>query len=389
MNDIMKLAQEDSAFLTQIRREFHQHPELSFQEKWTSERIRQELDKMKIPYVMAGNYGIVATIEGKNTGTMVALRADMDALPIQENNDHISYQSQIPNVMHACGHDTHITMLLGAARILLQVKDQINGIVKLCFQQAEEVSGGAVEILNELSKFPIKSTFGIHIYSGIDVGTVAIMEGPAMSGNSGWTVTFKGKGTHGAMPDKGISPIIAGSAFVQNLNSARNYEINPFTDLVITIGSFQSGQADNVIPETATIMGTIRIFSEDDRTQLKEIITRVADGTAKTYRNEVTVDITEGIPPLINDPTCTKIAHNSVFKLLGNKGFADFSRAMPSENYGLYVAKYPGLMAFVGGKNDAKGCNHPHHHPQFNIDEDALPVGAALYAQYTIDFLGT
>ncbi len=387
MNEIMNISNQEKEYMVQIRRELHQHPELSLQEKWTSERICQELDKLNIPYVIVGDYGIVATIEGLNTKNMVALRADMDALPIQENNDHLSYKSQIPNVMHACGHDAHVSMLLGAARVLLKVKEQIKGSVKLCFQQAEEVGRGAEEILEELAKSPIKSVFGIHIWSEVEFGTVAVEVGARMSGSSGWTVVFTGKGTHGAIPEDGISPIVVGSAFIQNINNALAYEVSPLKNVVLTVGKFHSGFASNVIPETATISGTIRTFSPEDSNQLREILNRIAKTTAETFRASVDVTISKGSYPVVNDPHCTKLAQESVVKLIGEKGLAVFHPLMPSENYGSFVHKYPGLMAFVGCKNDSKQCNFAHHHPSFNIDEDALAIGAALHSQYTIDFL--
>lgn len=387
MNNIMKLATQEQEYMVKIRRELHEHPELSLQEQWTSNKICDELKAMGIPYVIAGNYGIIATLEGGNTDNMVALRADMDALPIQENNPHLPYQSKIPNVMHACGHDSHVAMLLGAAKVLSQVKDQIQGTVKLCFQQAEEIGAGAQEILAELDPFPIKSTFGIHIWSEIESGAVAVEPGPRMSRGRSWQVTFKGKGTHGAIPEDGISPIIAGSSFVNSLNSAINYEISPLKTVAITIGIFQAGEAGNVIPEEALISGTTRTFYPEDNEQASELITRVAQGTAQTYGTEVDISFSSGCPPVVNDAHCTDIAQESVKSLLGADGLANFHQLMPSENYGFYVEKYPGLMAFVGGKNDKKSCNYAHHHPCFNIDEDALSIGAALHTQYTIDYL--
>ena len=387
MLNIKELANKELDYMVGIRRELHQHPELSLQEKWTSNRICQELDSMNIDYVIVGDYGIVATIEGQNTNNMLALRADMDALPVNEENDHLEYKSTITDVMHACGHDAHVAMLLGAAKILLQIKNDIPGTIKLCFQQAEEVGGGAKEILDELDKFPIKTAFGIHIWSEIESGKVSVQPGPRMSGGTGWSVHFKGKGTHGAIPEDGISPIIVGSSFVLALNSARAYEISPLKTIAITIGAFNGGHIGNVIPEEAKIIGTIRVFSEEDKQQALALIQRVADHTAKAYNATAVFSDNGGIPPLINDIKCTEIAQKSVETIDSKDALTDFHLLMPSENYGLYIKKYPGLMAFIGGKNDQTGCHYAHHHPKFNIDEKAMVLGAALHAQYSIDFL--
>lgn len=385
--DLLKIAESEKKYIVDLRREFHKYPELSLQEKETSKRIIRELDKMKIPYVIVGDYGIVATIEGKNKNQVVALRADMDALPIEEEND-VPYKSVNKKVMHACGHDSHIAMLLGAAKLLNNVKSELNGSVKLCFQQAEELGiGGDLSILKELEKSKIKSVFAIHVWSGIPSGKVCITAGPMMAGCNFFSIEIQGKGSHGAVPHNGINPIIVACSIVQNINSARTYEINPADNLVISIGSIQSGMANNVIPDTALIKGSIRTFTKQNREQVFKLLERIAKNTAATFKASAKFNVESSVTPVINNEKTTAITRESLTKLLGSKGLYDFPKMYVSENFGSFTDKYPGTMAFVGCKNSEIGCNFMHHHPKFNIDEKALPIGSALYAQYTIDSL--
>ncbi|MGL5253681.1 MAG: M20 metallopeptidase family protein [Brevinema sp.] len=383
---VRELAKQQSSYMISLRREFHRHPELSFQEEWTSNRIQQELSKLNIPFEIIGEYGVLATIEGQTTNTMLALRADMDALPIQEENKHLDYMSQTPNVMHACGHDAHISMLLGAASILSQLKGKLKGSVKLCFQQAEEVGGGASEILQALDSFPIKTTLGIHIWSELPAGKVSITPGYRMSGGTSWKVVFKGRGTHGAIPEEGISPLIVAAAFVLNLNSCWAYEFSPLENVAGTTGILRSGTAANIIPEEAEVAGVHRTFTPEQYEKFNSLIKRVAENTAATYRAKATVFFEKGIPPVYNDPEYCMLAQKSALALADENILDEFHPLMPSENFGYYTKKYRGLMAFVGAGNASKGCTYPHHHPCFNIDEDAMVLGAGLYAQYALDF---
>ena len=386
--NILDKAKAKSDYLVSMRREFHKYPELSLQEKETSERIQRELKKMNIDYIVVGDYGVIATIEGNNKDNVIALRADIDALPVIEKND-VDYKSQNEGVMHACGHDAHIAMLLGAASLLNENKDLINGTVKLCFQQAEEVGQCHDNVLNELKKFNIKSVFAIHIWSEIPVGKVAIEAGSMMSSCDLFKIEIKGKGSHGAIPHKGISPIIVACSIVNNINAARNYEIDPSHSVVISFGSIQSGIAGNVIPETATIIGSIRTFSDEDRVHIIEMINRISKTSAEAFRAEALCEITVSVDSVFNDEKCTEIAQKSLESFLGKESLYDFGKLYVSENFGTYLKTYPGVMAFVGAKNASKGCDVIHHNDKFNIDEDALPIGSSLYAQYAIDALNS
>lgn len=386
MNNILEKAKNEQDYIVALRHEFHQYPELSLHEKETSEKIKAELDKMDIPYVVVGEYGIVATIEGKNKDKMVALRADIDALPIQEEND-VSYRSKNDGVMHACGHDTHIAMLLGACKLLKELKGELNGSVKLCFQQAEEIGKCHDDILNELSKYPIKTVLATHIWSETPTGKVIIKSGPMMAASDVFRIDIQGKGAHGAAPEQGISPIIVAANIALNISVARAYEINPLDPAVISLGCINSGNAPNIIPDTAYLLGTIRTFTDETRSKMMEMLERIVLNNAKSFNAEAKVTYLSKIDAVINDEKSTNIARESLKSILGDNAIHETREVLGSENFGSYLKAYQGVIAMIGGRNSEIECDYPHHHPKFNIDDNALPIGTALYTQYALDAL--
>ena len=388
-SSIPELAAVFQTYMVEMRRSLHASPELSFQERTTSELVQAELDKLGIPYEMAGDYGIVATIEGNSTGQMVALRADMDALPIHEKNDHLSYRSATPGVMHACGHDGHVAMLLGAAKVFLQCKSRMNGTVKLCFQQAEEKGGGTEEILKLLAPFPIKSAFAIHLWSEIESGKFSVQAGPRMAAGDNFEIVVQGVGCHGANPHRGVDPIVVAASIVTNVSHLISREIDPSHATALTFGKLHSGEAANVIPDKAVLAGTIRTTVKEDQTHLQAALRRVVQHTAETHRATAEVTIRRGGPMLFNDAGCSQLAEETVKELYGAERLITFAPLMVSENFGDFLEIYPGIMAFIGVRNAACGANFPHHHPQFNIDEDALHLGAALHVGYALRCFGS
>lgn len=386
MNSVLEKARNDKDYLVALRREFHASPELSLEEKETSNKIKRELDKMGIDYVVVGDYGIVATIEGKNKDKMIALRADIDALPIKEENN-ISYKSKNDGVMHACGHDAHAAMLLGAAKILKELKNELNGSVKLCFQQAEELGKCHDDILNELSKYPIKSVFATHVWSSTEIGKVILKKGAMMAASDIFRIDVQGKGAHGACPEDGVSPIIVAASIALNISVARAYEIDQLEPAVITLGCINSGAAANIIPDTAFMLGTIRTFTEKTRTHMMSMLERIVVNNAKSFNATAKVTYLSQVDAVINDDQCTDIARKSLKSLLGDDAIHDTREVLGSENFGSYLKVYPGVIAMIGSKNSSIECDYAHHHPRFNIDEDALPIGTALYTQYAIDAL--
>jgi len=384
LHPVRLAAAQHQDYAVGLRRKLHQQPELSYREHHTATLVKSELDLMGIPWEAVGEYGVVATIMGRHTNAMVALRADMDALPVQEQNEHLSYQSAVPGVMHACGHDGHVAMLLAAAKTFLRFRDQLNGTVKLCFQQAEEQGGGTQELLAHLSAFPVISAFAIHLWSEIESGKISVQAGPRMAACDIFDIAIEGVGCHGATPQRGVDPIVAAAALVTNVSSLIAREIDPAHAAALTFGKLQSGHAGNVIPERALLAGTIRTTYKADQIHLQAALQRMVDNTAATFRAKASLTIRRGGPVLINDAASSAVAAQSVRDLFGEEHLTDFPALMVSENFGDFLEKYPGLMALVGVRNEATGACFAHHHPQFNIDESVLYMGAALHVQYAL-----
>lgn len=382
-----QIARENDEYMRALRREFHRLPELSLQEKRTSLRIRDELDQLGIPYVTVGQYGIIATITGTRSDRVVALRADIDALPIEEANSHLDFKSEVPGVMHACGHDGHAAMLLGAARILVAMRDELFGTVKLCFQQAEEVGEGTAEILAELSKFPVETFFGIHLWSELATGTISVEAGPRMAAGQAFDIRLQGVSTHGAYPNRGVDPIIAASALVMNCAALVSREFDPADPVALTFGQIHGGEANNVIPSAVQLSGTIRSTRPETDAYLQEAMTRVVQMTAQTYRTTAEISFSGKVSVVRNDETCSAIAERAVNVLGLEDRLGRFNTIMASENYADFLDVYPGVFALIGVRNEAIGACYPHHHPNFNIDEEPLASGAALHAQYAIEYL--
>jgi amidohydrolase len=385
IDNIAGLARSQQDYIVGIRRKLHEHPEISFQEKGTSSLVQEELEKNNIPYVITGDYGVVATIKGQNKGHVVALRADMDALAIHEQNGQLPYQSRNDGVMHACGHDGHVAMLLGAAKIFKQIQSQLRGSVALCFQQAEEQGGGTTEILKVLSQLPVKNAFAIHLWSEIETGKFSVESGPRMAACDNFQITVEGVGCHGASPHLGIDPIVVASAIVMNVSNMLTREIDPTHPTVLTFGKLQSGHAANAIPDSAILAGTIRTTRTADQLHLHAALRRIVTNTAEGYRATAVVDIKRGGSILINDAKASILAADAVRKISSAGDLISLSPLMVSENFGDFLDIYPGLMAFLGVRNDACGACYPHHHPKFNIDEEPLYLGAALHVQYALN----
>lgn len=386
--NVRELSEKYKNELISYRREFHQNPEISWQEIRTSKRIEEELIKMGITTERIANTGIVGTITGKvNSKKVVALRADIDALPIQEANESITYKSKKKGIMHACGHDSHIAMLLIAAKILQESKDQLNGIVKLIFQPAEEIVEGAKKMLDEGVLNGVNAILGIHIWSQFPAGKVSLEAGPRLAAGDRFRITVKGKGSHGAVPHLGVDAIVAASAIVMNLQTIVSREINPLEPAVVSLGKINGGFNFNVICNKVVIEGTTRSFNPDIQENFPSIIKRIIKKTASTFNATAELDYTIGSPACINDPNISQIASDSITKLYGNNVICSLEKTTATEDFSYFNCIVPGIMAFLGGGNKDKNCTYPQHHEKFDIDEDALPIGSSLYAQFALDFL--
>ncbi|SHK44290.1 M20 family metallopeptidase [Paramaledivibacter caminithermalis] len=384
--NIKELAKKYKQYAIDLRREFHMNPEPSMKEERTSDRVVEELTKMGIECSKVAGTGVVGIIRGSSEGKTIALRADMDALEVNEENDK-DYKSKTPGIMHACGHDGHTAGLLTAAKILNDIKAELSGTVKLFFQPGEEVAQGAKKMIEEGVMEGVNGVFGIHLWNDIDAGKVSIEAGPRMASAGIFKIDVIGKGGHGSMPNQGIDAVVVGSSIVMNLQSLVSREINPLDPAVISIGMFNAGTRFNVIAGKAHLEGTTRCFSMEINNSFEEMITRVAENTAKSYRAEVEVDYKQLVIPTINNPQMSAIGEKAVEKIRGKDALITFEKTTGGEDFSFFTEKTPGVFAFVGSRNDKKLEYFPHHHPKFDIDEDALEVASALYAQFAVDFL--
>lgn len=384
--DYKKILTNQKDYVIKLRRYFHENPEPSWKEFKTSKRIKEELQSMDIPYVEMAGTGVVGTIKGKLQGKTIALRGDMDALEVVEKND-IKYKSQNPGIMHACGHDGHTAMLLGAARALNEIKDNIKGSIKLIFQPAEEMIQGAKKMIEDGALEGVDGILGIHLWSGLETGKISVDPGPRMASGDHVIIDVIGKGGHGSMPHQGVDAIVVASSIVMNTQSIISREINPLDPIVFTIGELRAGTRFNVLAGEARLEGTTRCFDPEIRAKLPEIIERYAHQTASAYGAVAKVKYTYGTPPTINDERSSSLAKKTVLNMLGEDGLVSIEKTTGSEDMAYYLEQIPGLIAFVGSGNAEKEADFPHHHPRFNLDEDSLAIGTELYFRFAIDFL--
>lgn len=381
-----KQSKEYEDYIVNLRRDFHINPELSFKEVRTSQVVCNELDKMGIPYVKLDNNCIVGKIKGASKGKKIAIRADMDALPIVEENEK-SYVSKNVGVMHACGHDGHTAMLLGAAKMLADVKEELKGEVFLCFQSAEEVGGGAREILGYLDEQGgVDEVISAHLWADIPSGSISIVEGPRMAAGSSFTIEVIGRGGHASRPDLSIDPIKPAANILLAVSSIPTNRYKTIEPLVVHVGKIEAGTMGNIFPQKATILGGIRSFSKEGENQARFFIKEIAENCAKMYGATAEVYFKDGVPVVYNNEESVGRAEKIV-KKLGTFKMDSFEQICASENYGFFLEKYKGFMAFIGVKNEEKGIIYAQHHPKFDIDEDVLSKGSEFFSQYAYDFL--
>lgn len=374
------------------RRFLHQYPELGFQEEATARFVAERLRALGVEQVQTGvaKTGVTGLIHGTapGAGKVVLLRADMDALPIQEEND-VEYRSQVPGTMHACGHDTHVAMLLGTARMLMQRRDRFAGTVKLVFQPAEEGGGGAKAMVDAgvLENPNVDAAFGLHIWQGADVGTVWARPGVAMVGADGFVITIQGKGGHGARPQSTIDPVAVGSYLVSAIQTLVSRERDPTMPEVVSICRFNAGDAANVIPDTAELGGTTRTVAQWQREEVKERLAALTSQVAAAMRATVDLRFTFGAPPLVNDPDMTRIVQAAAAEVVGPDKVEDGPLMVVSEDFSEFLSRVPGCFFFVGSRNPERGLIWGHHHPRFDVDEAALAIGVETMTRTTLRYL--
>ncbi len=383
------------AELKENRRYIHMHPELSFREYNTSSFIQKKLDEMGIKYVSGiAENGICAYIYGnKNIESesmkSILIRADMDALPIDEVSDK-PYKSQNKNVMHACGHDAHVAVLLGVCKVLNNFKDKFGGVVKAVFQPGEETSGGALPMIEEgvLENPHTDVCVALHCDSDLDCGTIRVKPGSLYASPDDFRITVKGKGGHGAEPHNCIDPIMISASIIQALNNLISRETDPFDNAVISVGSIHGGSATNIIPDSVEIQGTARSLTNELRGFLKKRIGETADGICKTFGAECEYEYTELFPPLINDEKLAEDVYDSACRSIGkDKCVWGGAPTMAGEDFSYFSQNRPSVLFKLGCRNKSLGIVSPIHHSSFDIDENCLKTGVKVFIGFVLDYL--
>lgn len=385
-DELMKIYNDD---IIRIRRDFHQYPELGFEEVETTKRIAALLGKWGIPYTInpEKQTGLVAKISGARPGKAVALRADIDALPIHEKTG-LPFASKIPGHMHACGHDNHIAMLLGAARMLLDMKDSLYGDVYLVFQPSEETGEGARYMMRFGDWFSrVGAIFGGHIWSSVPAGKIAVRTGPVMAATDQFTIRIHGVQSHGSQPWSGIDAVVVGSAIVMNLQSIVSRQMHAVDPVVVTVGKFQGGGRWNVVSGEAVLEGTTRYFRREIGPELKKRMEQIVEETAKAYGATAELEYHFLVMPTINDETCADIARQAVTEVLGTDALGDTDLIMAGEDFSTYQKEKPGCFVMVGTYNQDCHATYPNHSDYFTSDESVLAGGARVYAQMAMDWL--
>ncbi len=381
MADIKALAHEVFPYIVEMRRDFHRNPEPSFEEFRTTDRIAEELDKMGIPYRRFEPSGLVGDIVGGKPGKCIFLRADIDALSVKEESG-VEFASEREGFMHACGHDTHAAMLLGAAKVLNSIRDELCGSVKVLFQPAEELAMGAKHIIAQGAIEGADAGFGMHIFAQMPVGQLGITSGVIHPAADYYKLDVHGVTSHGALPDEGVDATVAAAAIVMNLQTISSREFSPLEPVVVTVGTLHSGQRFNVISNHAELEGTVRLFNEELHQKIPGMMARIAENTAAAFRCTAELDYQFKSDMLVNDEAMTELARGAALKVAGEEHIAPIRRSMGGEDFSAYTHIVPCAFVALGGGGEA-----PQHSEKFCIDESAFETGVAMYAQVAVDFL--
>jgi amidohydrolase len=366
----------------------HRNPEVSYHEQETSRFVYETLESFgDLELARPTGTSVVARLVGERPGRTLAIRADIDALPIQEEND-FDFASRNPGAMHACGHDGHTAMLLGTAKVLSGMRERINGEVRFIFQHAEELSpGGAEELVEAGVMDGVDAVIGAHLWSQLAVGKIGVTHGPMMAAPDIFEITIRGKGGHAAMPHQVVDSIAVGAQVVTNLQHVVSRETDPIDHVVVSVTKFSGGTTHNVIPGTVEMVGTVRTLDPEVRERVPELMERVIKGVTEAHGADYEFRYKPGYRPVINAEEVTGVIEETVRDVLGEGALEIMPPNMGGEDFSAYQQKAPGAFFLVGAGNEEKGIVNPHHHPRFTIDEDALDNGVRMFLGATFRLL--
>ncbi len=386
MHNIKELEKLYGDELIKFRRDLHENPELSFKEFRTTEKIKEKLMSLGVKIIDMGlETGVIGYLEGCSDGPTIALRGDIDALPITEMND-VPYKSKIDGIMHACGHDIHTASVIGAACILSDMKEKLNGNVLFVFQPAEELNKGAKLMVEKglFTKIKADLVFGLHNNPEIPWGKIAIKKGGLMASVDTIKIKIKGKGGHGALPNATRDPIVAVAAVIMNLQTIVSRNVSPLESAVISFGTLHAGTANNVIPELVEITGTVRSFDANVRKFLSERIKQVLESTAQAYNVESELEYIFDLPAVFNSEDLADLAYEASIEVLGQESIIDPIPSMGGEDFSIFTKKIPGFFLWLGVGNKEKDMNYVWHSPRFDGDDRAIINASAVMSNMVL-----
>ncbi len=387
---------QTSDYVIDRRRWYHAHPEIAYHEVATTEQICADLEALGIPYERPTATGVVATIRGTAQSAYgaadsprrrIMLRADIDGLPVAERTGE-SFSSENDGFMHACGHDCHIAMLLGAARLLAGMTDELKGEVRLVFQPAEEGGDGSKTMISAGVLEGVDGVFGMHIWSDVPAGKVSVEAGPRMAATDWWRIDVTGRSAHGAMPNQGADAVLAGAAIVESLQAIVSRNMSPFEPAVVTVGQFHGGTARNVMAGSSWMEGTVRTFHEDAHELIPGLMERMANDVAAAFGCTAKLTYENAHSTVVNEAAASERAMRATREVLGEDALVRYQGSMPGEDFSEYLKRVPGAFAFLGsGTADPNGKVWPQHSCFYDPDESVLVRGSMLAAQYAVNFL--
>jgi len=384
IEDLKKDIEELLPNIIEWRRDFHRYPEVAFQETRTSQVIKEFMESLDIPVTVFAKTGLRGILKGRSGGRTVALRSDIDALPLKEEGDK-EYISKNPEAAHACGHDGHMAILMGVIQVLAKKRDKLHGDIVFLFQPSEErIPGGAKTMIEEGALEGEDAIFGLHLWQPLPTGKVGIVKGPMMAQPDAFTIIIKGKGGHGSMPQQTVDPILAASQVVINVQSIVSRNVDPLKPAVVSFGTVEGGTIYNIIPEKVTLTGTVRSFDPEIQQLAERRLKDVVNDTCRTFGAQADIKYEQGSPAVVNEPKMVDFVQDVLSQTLGEDRLEHIDPVMGGEDFSYFLQKVPGAFLFFGMGN---GMDYPHHHPAFDLDEKALPDAARLLTALALKYL--